>query len=94
MFTRDIIHKCGEASLGFPHESILGKNNNNDYIHMVFAIIANIITKVAHSHVGIPFLGSVGPQCYSILPHSAINITEWFQCHALWALFGLWLLSM
>jgi hypothetical protein len=25
-FTRDTIHKCGEASLKFPYEDFLGKN--------------------------------------------------------------------
>jgi hypothetical protein len=28
-FTRDVIHECGEASLGFPHEVFLG---NIEYI--------------------------------------------------------------
>jgi hypothetical protein len=31
MFTGDAIHKCGEASLGFPREVFLGVQNQENY---------------------------------------------------------------
>ena len=55
-FRKDIIHKCGEASPGFPMRFSFKKIVIMT-IYVGFVIVSSLITKVAHSHVGIPSFG-------------------------------------